>query len=133
MIWKTNLTPTVIQSFKGHLSVWLLLCITSCAGNGVVPKWDGNIWPGDSQHGVVVHKNDPPTPDQVMKPTDPEFDKGAWISYADIRKLFVIVQSCKQWKRGLPMMDAQEALYRFKPVIEDMQREAADDKKPKNK
>lgn len=133
MTWKINLTPTAIQSLKGHLSVWLFLCITSCSGNGVVPKWDGNIWPGDSSKGAVTRRNDPPTPDEIMYPTDPRFDKGAWISYADIRKLFVIVQSCKQWRRGMPMMDAQESLSRFRPVIEDMQREAIEDAKPKNK
>ena len=60
MTWKINLTPTVIQSLKGHLTVWLLLCITSCAGNGVVPKWDGDIWVGNSHLGAVTRRNDPP-------------------------------------------------------------------------
>lgn len=121
MIWKTSSIRALTQNLKINLSVLGLLTITSCS-HGPVPKWDGEIWPGKPEIGGVVRTESDGTT-RAMLATEERFRKGAWISYDDLRKVFVIIQSCKQWNRGLPMMSSKEALRRFGPLIEDMQRE----------
>lgn len=130
MTWRTSLIRDGMTSLRLNAALVSLLAITSCA-HGPVPAWNGDIWPGRPDLGGVSRVEDDGTV-RVMKATDPQFKSGAWISYSDLQKVFVIIQSCKQWKKGLPMMSADEALTRFKPLIEDLQREKALDDVEKN-
>jgi hypothetical protein len=101
----------------------MLLMLLSCGGPGVVPEWKGDIWPGRPDIGGVSRIEDGGF-ERRMLATDPQFKKGAWISYDDIGKFFVMIQSCKSWRRGTPMMSPQEALKRMQPVIDYWQAEA---------
>lgn len=123
MTSKTSFIRGVINVLKGHTAVWALLVMTSCAGAGPVPNWDGSLWPGHPELGAVQRVETDGTV-KTMLCTDPKIKHGSWVSHADLRKVFVIIQSCRQWKQGLPMMTAREALRRFRPVIEDLEREA---------
>jgi hypothetical protein len=129
VISKTSFIQAVTTSLKVNLTAVGLLSLLSCA-SGPIPKWDGDLWVGDSKRAAVVRKDALPdgTVHETVKPaTDPSFDKGMWISYNDFRSFYATyVLGCRQWKKGIPMMTAQEALARFRPVIEDMEREAAE-------
>lgn len=100
------------------LSILCFLSITSC-GHGPVPKWDGKIWAGDSKRAGIVREQDA----EFISASDSLFDDYAAVTYADLRKLYVIFQSCKQWKHGTQMMSAGEALQRFDLLIKDLDRE----------
>lgn len=122
MTWKTSSIRALTQTLKTNSAIIALLACASCSHGGPVPKWDGEIWPGKPELGGVVRTEDDGSI-RVMAATDERFRKGAWISYADLTKVFAIIQSCKQWPKGMPMMSASEALKRLGPVIEDMERE----------
>jgi hypothetical protein len=119
---RTCLTLIVTSS----LIVGSLAC-----SSGPTPKWDGDIWISDSRRAAVTRKDtlaDGTELETVLLASDPFFNNGLWISYDDFRKLYATyVLGCAKWRSGIPMMTAAEALARFRPVIEDMQREAIED------
>ncbi len=121
MTWKTC---SIRASILSNVAVVGLLTLVSCAHPGSFPAWDVEIWPGKPEIGGVVHTDTNGTV-RTMKATDPYFSKGAWISYNDLRKAYILIQSCKEWKKGTQMMSAQEAIQRFEPLMEDMKRAAA--------
>lgn len=95
--------------------------------HGPVPRWNGDLWVGDSKRAAIVRKDTLPdgtSQETVKAATDPFFDKGLWMSYNDFRALYATyVLGCAKWRNGIPLMTSEEALMRFRIVIEDMERE----------
>ena len=93
------------------LAIAILLTGSSC--NGSMPKWHGKIWAGHSPTQSVRRTQ----ANESFKTADPRFDTGAWISYVDIRALFDILQSCKEWEKALPMVPVAEFLESQPPEL----------------
>lgn len=113
MDWRTTLIRHQI------LALLLLSSLLSC-GHGPVPRWDGKLWAGDSKRAGITRSQTQEHIDAV----DPQFDDFVAVTYADFRKLFVIIQSCQQWPKGMQMMSAEEALDRMSILMTDLEREA---------
>lgn len=121
MDWKTCLIRNQL------LSLLLLLSIASCS-SGPIPKWNGEIYAGDSAHDGVTREQE----HEFISARDPKFDQGVWISYANFRTFYsTYVLGCKQWRSGISMMSANEALSRFRILMTDLDREANADGTPK--
>ena len=122
MTWKTFLIRNQI------LAVLLLISIGGCS-HGSIPRWDGKLYAGDSKRVGVTRAQS----EEFISASDPKFDGGLWMSYADFRSFYsTYVLGCKEWWGGTSMMGPQEALDRFKIVVDQMQQEAARDGKPSN-
>lgn len=96
----------------------LLLSLSSCAGGGPIPAWSGKIWAGDSSRSSIRRSQE----NQEIKASDPLFDSYMAMSYEDFRSFYATyVLGCKQWRDGIQMMDASEALSRFSIAMKDLQ------------
>lgn len=82
----------------------LLLSASSC--NGTMPRWHGKIWAGHSATQSVRRTQE----GQSFPTSDPRFDQGGWISYEDIRKLFDILQQCREWEKGTELVPVNVVL-----------------------
>lgn len=84
------------------LSSALLLLLLGCK-TAPLPKLDLSIWAGDSGSQSIKRSKD------EIKSSDPKFDDYACVSYADLKKIFDTIVSCKEWPKGVQMMTAGEA------------------------
>lgn len=99
----------------------LSLILSGCAA-GNTPKWDRKIWAGDSARSSIRRAQE----NQEIKASDPAFDSYMAMTYADFRSFYATyVLSCKEWRQGVQMMGADEALQRFSIAMKDLQDEEA--------
>jgi hypothetical protein len=101
------------------LGLAVLLSITSCS-HGSMPVWHGKTWAGDSARAGITRAQD----SLHIDATDPQFDNYVAMTYEDLKELFGIVWSCKQWPMGMEMMSAQEALARYQLMVLDLERQS---------
>jgi len=68
-----------------------------------MPPVDVTFWAGDSAHEGVTRKQEGKT----IKASDEAFDDLACLSYLDVRKIYDVLLSCKDWG-DQPKMSSQE-------------------------
>jgi hypothetical protein len=126
---RANLTTFLIRN---QILVSLSLASLLSCGHGQIPAWDAKLHAADSATQSVVLKEKDSSGHVVeverIKCGEPKFDQGAWVSYAALRELYVIMNSCKEWRAGTPMMSASEVLQRWQILQLDFEREAASEK-----
>lgn len=101
-----------LRSSKTCLIV-LTVNLVGCA-HATIPKWDGKLYAGDSQRAGISREQD----HEFIAAADPAFDEFVAMSYEDLKKFYLIFQSCKQWRKGTPTMSTSEAVSRFNIVIQ---------------
>jgi hypothetical protein len=96
---------------KTLLTASLLLSLSGCK-SGPMPRLDVRFYAADSVSESVIHTSkDPagkPVRDDQIFAKEPRFDSGLWLSYEDIKKIYVVMQSCKEWRPDTPMMSEDE-------------------------
>lgn len=95
-----------------------LLCFLGVTFSGCkhpdMPPVDVTFWAGDSAHEGITRKQDQKT----IPASDPSFNDMACLSYLDIRKIYAVLLSCKDWG-DQPTMSSQE-LNHFKKKNSDV-------------
>lgn len=105
----------ILHSYK--TSLILLLSLSACV-SGPTPRWDGKIWAGDSARSSIRRAQE----NAEIKAGDPAFDNYMAMSYEDFRSFYsTYVLGCAQWRQGIQMMGADEALQRFSIAMKDLQ------------
>lgn len=101
----------------------LLASLSGCASGGPIPKWDGQIWAGDSEHQSIRRSQEPDPAKNEIKASDPRFNDYVAISYSDFERFYATyVLGCSKWKDGLEMMSESEANSRLRLFWLDMRR-----------
>jgi hypothetical protein len=106
------------------VALLLLLGITSCT-SGPIPKWDGKLWAGDSKNAGITRSQESDPAQKTIKANDPRFDDYVAMSYGDFRLFMATyVYGCKTWKPGIKLMGADEAMLKFKIILDEWQAES---------
>jgi len=88
-----------------------LLTLQACQSQA--PEIHVTLWAGDSKQSTIDHAQT----NEVIKASDPKFDSYVCMTYADLKSIYAVIQSCKNWG-NTPMMSAQEAYQRYGWIYE---------------
>jgi hypothetical protein len=82
-----------------------------------VPEWNGKIYAGDSRRGGVSRSQS----GEFISASDPSFDQGLWMTYADFRSFYsTYVLGCKEWREGVASVSLSDQFQKYSEVIERM-------------
>lgn len=83
--------------------VALLATASSCASK--IPRAEVRFWAGDSRAQAVTRRQ----ANQTLACSDPGFDLGFWMTYADFREFVkTYVLTCKEWDDSAPMISRED-------------------------
>ena len=80
-----------------HLKIYLIslssILLFGCPNS--MPPFDGKWYAGDSVRAGIARSQS----DEFIPANSPDFDNYACMSYDDIKKLILIINSCQSWKK----------------------------------
>lgn len=105
-IWKT-------------FSIILTASLLGCGGHKTIPDLNIKLYQGAHDRGGVERTQT----GEFISCGDPAIDKGDWVSAADFRTVYALIQSCQKWPEGTKLILVQEYYQKHKAEIDHINRQ----------